>query len=223
VVLAGLPNVGKSSLLNRLAGKDAAIVSPLPGTTRDIVEAHVNLAGLPVILQDTAGLRATTSDVVETEGVSRANAALSRADLVLWIASPDVAASWASPSFDSDALWVWNKADLGPIALGPAGGQPYLAISTQTGEGVSGLERCLVDRLQQLVSEGEAAIVTRQRHRDRLTAMLQHLRAAGDLNQPLEIIAEEVRLATYEIGRLTGFVDVESLLDEIFREFCIGK
>jgi tRNA modification GTPase len=224
VVLAGLPNVGKSSLLNRLAGKDAAIVSPLPGTTRDIVEAHVNLAGLPVILQDTAGLRATTSDVVETEGVSRANAALSRADLVLWIASPDVAASWASPSFDSDALCVWNKADLGPIAPGAAGGgQPYLAISTKTGEGVSGLERRIVDKLQQLVSEGEAAIVTRQRHRDRLTAMLQHLRAAGDLNQPLEIIAEEVRLATYEIGRLTGFVDVESLLDEIFREFCIGK
>jgi tRNA modification GTPase len=221
--LAGLPNVGKSSLLNWLAKKDAAIVSPIPGTTRDVVEVHLNIQGVPIILQDTAGLRGIAGDVVETEGIARANAALGRADLVLWIASPDVIDSWVPRNLDSEALWIWNKADLGLPDHKSTGGGPYLAISTKTSEGMDVLERNLIDRLQSLVAEGESAIVTRQRHRDCLASMAKHLRAAAHLEQPLEIIAEEVRLAANDIGRLTGFIEVESLLDEVFREFCIGK
>lgn len=223
VVLAGRPNVGKSSLLNWLARKDAAIVSPIPGTTRDVVEVHLNLQGLPVILQDTAGLHGAASDWVETEGIARANAALGRADLVLWIASPDIIDSWASPTLDSDALWIWNKADLGLLDPETPEGRSYLAISTKTGKGLEVLEQNIIDRLLALVAEGESAIITRQRHRDCLASMSKHLRAAADLKQPLEIIAEEVRLAANDIGRLTGFIEVESMLDEIFREFCIGK
>jgi tRNA modification GTPase len=223
VVLAGLPNVGKSSLLNSLAQKDAAIVSPVAGTTRDIVEVHLNLGGLPIILRDTAGLRAPSSDEIEIEGIARANAALGEADLALWVASPDVPASWVPPSFDSDTIWIWNKADLALPDRKRENAERYLLVSAKTSEGIEALEKVMVDRLQSLVAGGEAAIVTRQRHRDSLQAMLKHLRAASRVEQPLEIIAEEVRLATYEIGRLTGFVEVESLLDKIFEEFCIGK
>jgi tRNA modification GTPase len=221
VVLAGMPNVGKSSLLNRLAGKEAAIVSPMAGTTRDIVEAHLSLAGLPVILRDTAGLRAIGSDVIEREGVARAQGAMGSADLVLWVASPDVAGSAVIPDLDSEVLQVWNKADLAP---GPASGQEdIIAVSSRTGEGLALLERELVNRLQHLVADGESAIVTRQRHREALTAMLNHLEMALETGRPLEIVAEEIRLATYEIGKLTGYVEVETLLDDIFREFCVGK
>jgi tRNA modification GTPase len=223
IVVAGLPNVGKSSLLNRLAGKDAAIVSPLPGTTRDVVEAHLNLRGIPVILQDTAGLRAAPSDAVETEGITRAGAAMRRADLVLWIMSGDVPDSWRPPTLDSEALWIWNKSDLVLPSTGDITAGPYLTVSCHTGEGFEGLQKAIVERLETLVAGGEAAVVTRQRHRDSLTATITHLRAAAKGEQPFEIITEEVRLAGQEIGRLTGFVDVEGLLDEIFAEFCIGK
>jgi tRNA modification GTPase len=223
VVLAGPPNVGKSSLVNHLAGKDAAIVSPIPGTTRDIVEAHVNIGGLPVILQDTAGLRSSVSDVIETEGIRRAKGALGRADLVLWIVSPDADGSQAIPEVDSAALWIWNKSDLGLPASKAGREWDYLVISLKNKEGLNSLERAIGERLQSLVASGEAAIVTRQRHRERLKSMLGHLRDAGSTGQPLEIIAEELRLAVHDIGRLTGFVEVENLLDEIFREFCIGK
>ncbi|HEY7747714.1 MAG TPA: tRNA uridine-5-carboxymethylaminomethyl(34) synthesis GTPase MnmE [Aestuariivirgaceae bacterium] len=222
VVLAGMPNVGKSSLLNRLAGKDAAIVSGLPGTTRDIIEVHVNLSGIPVIFQDTAGVREATGDAIETEGMARAQAAVKGADLVLWLAAPDVAGSDLRPKLDSEPLWIWNKSDLrAPPEC--ARGEPYLAVSTTAGEGVGVVEEAVVTRLHQLVQQGEAAIVTRQRHRDCLQSMLEHLDAATNSSLPLEIVAEEVRLAAASIGRLTGHIEVESLLDEIFREFCIGK
>ena len=222
VVLAGPPNVGKSSLMNRLTRKDTVIVSPIPGTTRDVVEAHLKIEGLPVILQDTAGLRAPTKDSIETEGMTRATSALGRADLVLWICSPDVQSS-QEPPIDSEVLRVWNKADLGMQPAEARGPQHYYAISTRTGQGMMELETALSRRLNGLVKEGESALVTRQRHREGLTAMLSHLKAAMIPGQPLEIKAEEVRLAVHEIGLLTGHVEVESLLDKIFKEFCIGK
>jgi tRNA modification GTPase len=218
VVLAGMPNVGKSSLLNCLSRKEAAIVSPVAGTTRDVVETHLSLSGMPVILRDTAGLRSAGSDVIEQEGVARAQGAMGSADLVLWVASPDVADSAALPALDSDVIRVWNKSDL---AARP-GGEDLIAVSSWTGEGLALLEQELVRKLQFLVAEGESAIVTRQRHREALTAMLSHLRAA-QAGGPLEIVAEEIRLAAHEIGRLTGYVEVETLLDDIFREFCVGK
>ena len=222
VALAGPPNVGKSSLMNRLTRKDTVIVSPIPGTTRDVVEAHLNIEGLPVILQDTAGIRAGLGDAIEREGVARANNALSRADLVLWIVSPDVLSSQRLP-VDSEALWVWNKADLGMPPSKEGSGQRYHVISTKTGQGLSEFEAELAQQLNALVKEGESALVTRQRHREGLAAMLQHLQAALIQSQPLEIKTEEIRLAVVEIGRLTGHVEVESLLDKIFKEFCIGK
>lgn len=222
VVLAGPANVGKSSLMNRLTRKDTVIVSPVPGTTRDVVEAHLNIEGLPVILQDTAGLRGSTQDAIESEGMARATTALGRANLVLWIRSPDVQALQEPPLIDSDVLWVWNKADLGPPPT-QVGSRTYYAVSAKTGDGLSELEAVLAERLNILVKDGESALVTRQRHREGLTSMLEHLNAARIGGQPLEITAEEIRLAVHEIGRLTGHVEVESLLDKIFKEFCIGK
>ena len=223
VVLAGPPNVGKSSLMNRLTRKDTVIVSHIAGTTRDVIEAHLRLEGLPVILQDTAGLRAETGDAIETEGMARANSALGKADLVLWISSPDLPQSEALPVIDSEVLRVWNKVDLGPPPAKAAECQPYFAISTITGQGLSDLEAAVADRLNALVKDGESALITRQRHREGLNAIFQHLNAALVPGQSLEIMAEEIRLAVHEIGRLTGHVEVESLLDKIFREFCIGK
>jgi tRNA modification GTPase len=223
VVLAGPPNVGKSSLMNRLTREDTVIVSPVPGTTRDVVEAHLKIEGLPVILQDTAGLRGETRDAIESEGMARATSALGRADLVLWIGSPDIEGSQELPTIDSEVLRVWNKADLGPPPAGQEESRHYHAISAKTGEGLKELEGALAARLNLLVKDGESALVTRQRHRDGLGAMLGHLKAALIRGQPLEITAEEIRLAVFEIGRLTGHVEVESLLDKIFKEFCVGK
>jgi tRNA modification GTPase len=224
IVLAGAPNVGKSSLLNRLGGKDAAIVSPIPGTTRDLVEVHLNLAGIPVILQDTAGLRAASDDPIEQAGMARAGKALGGADLILWMASPDVASPAGEPPFDSDVIWIWNKCDLAlPRAAAPDGGS-YLATSSVTGEGLSDLEAEIIARLQRLAANGETALVSRRRHREALVSMTLHLRSALKKPAPaLEIITEELRLAAVDIGRLTGHIDVESLLDLIFRDFCIGK
>jgi tRNA modification GTPase len=224
IVLAGAPNVGKSSLLNRLGRKDAAIVSPIPGTTRDMVEVHLNLAGIPAILQDTAGLRAASHDPIEQAGMARAGKALGGADLVLWLSSPDVASPPHDPPFDSDVIWIWNKRDLAlPRAAAPDR-RPYVLISSATGEGLSDLEAEITARLKRLSAIGETALVTRLRHREALVSISLHLRSALKKPAPaLEIITEELRLAAVEIGQLTGHIDVESLLDLIFRDFCVGK
>jgi tRNA modification GTPase len=224
IVLAGAPNVGKSSLLNRLGQKDAAIVSPIPGTTRDLVEVHLNLAGIPAILQDTAGLRATSADPIERAGMARAGKALGAADLVLWLSSPDVASPPPDRRFDSDAIWIWNKRDLALPEKAAPDGRPYMTVSSVTGEGLSELELEITARLQRLAAAGERALVTRMRHREALVSIQFHLRSALKKPAPaLEIITEELRLAAVDIGRLTGHIDVESLLDLIFRDFCIGK
>jgi tRNA modification GTPase len=224
IVLAGAPNTGKSSLLNLLAGKDAAIVSPIPGTTRDLVEVHLNLTGMPAILQDTAGLRDASDDPIEQAGMARAGKALGGADLILWLSSPDVASPIHAPPFDSDVIWIWNKRDLAlPRGVAPDG-RPYVTISSATGEGLSDLEVEITARLKVLAGRGETALVTRPRHREALVSMSLHLRSALRKPDPaLEIITEELRLAAVDIGRLTGHIDVESLLERIFRDFCIGK
>jgi tRNA modification GTPase len=224
IVLAGAPNVGKSSLLNRLGGKDAAIVSPIPGTTRDLLEVHLNLAGIPVILQDTAGLRSVSDDPIEQAGMARAGKALGGADLILWLSSPDVANLAHEPPFDSDVIWIWNKRDLALPEEAAPDGRPYVAISSVTGEGLSDLKVAITARLQQLTAMGETVLITRRRHREALVSMRHHLLSAlGKPTPALEIITEELRLAAADMGRLTGHIDVESLLDLIFREFCIGK
>ncbi len=221
VVLAGPPNAGKSSILNQLARKDAAIVSPIAGTTRDVIEVHLNMEGLPVVLQDTAGLRAGSPDTIEQMGMARTTRAIEGADLVLWIEAPDAGGS-PSPQPAERVIRVWNKCDLVSERAGqPAG---LLAVSCKSGKGLDELTRRIVEELGQNLAVGEPALVTRQRHHDCLERVLAHLtRAASRGGGPLEIVTEEIRLAAQEIGRLAGHIDVESLLDEIFRDFCIGK
>jgi tRNA modification GTPase len=223
VVIAGPPNVGKSSLLNALAGRNAAIVSDIPGTTRDIVEVAMTLGGLPVTLRDTAGLRPASADPLEVIGMGRTRAAMEEGDLVLWLDSPDVEAEPPEAAIDSDTLWIWSKCDLKAWA-GRRGGIEPLAVSAKSGAGLQELETEIVRRLTRQVSDADGALVTRQRHRDCLVAMRDHLRTAtGRSEGELELMAEDLRLTARALAAIAGHVDVESLLDAIFREFCIGK
>ncbi|GAA3844713.1 tRNA uridine-5-carboxymethylaminomethyl(34) synthesis GTPase MnmE [[Pseudomonas] carboxydohydrogena] len=219
VAIAGPPNAGKSTLLNRLARREAAIVSPHAGTTRDVIEVHLDLDGYPVTLIDTAGLR-ETSDPVEQEGVRRARARAEAADLVLWMCETD---DDVPPSFSDGApRWVVrNKIDLAAV---PAGGEGTFAISAATGQGVDPLVGALVEFAQTYFGGGEAVLVTRARHRTLLTETVEALGRAGQrAGEGDEIVAEELRIAIHTLGRLLGRVDVEEILDSIFREFCIGK
>jgi len=222
VVILGPPNAGKSSLMNALAQRDIAIVSDLAGTTRDIIEAHLNLGGYPVIVTDTAGLRAETADAIEKEGMSRARARAAEADLkiVLFEAAAGLAET-EREMIDTDTLPVANKTDLAAEAAVPDGA---IGLSVKTGAGM----KELLDRLTAEVARryalprDHAPLLTRQRHRDTLEECYTCLEKS--LTAPLpELAAEDLRLALRALGRLTGRVDVESLLDVIFRDFCIGK
>ncbi len=300
VAIAGPPNAGKSTLINRLARREAAIVSPYAGTTRDVIEVHLDLGGLPVTLLDTAGIR-ETDDPVELEGVRRAQARASEADLVLWVvdareagpmAEPGHQAAGAAPaspatgpmaqglgSADNDnavpgerdaqalspAPVVWlvrNKIDLidqsvrrsesakqsmGNNEPRPTPNKPLkniakneltakneseaakyeyeFNISAVSGDGFEPLLRELNHFAERYMAGAEAALVTRQRHRQTLEDCLAALRRA--LTEPAasreDLLAEELRVAAQALGRLTGRVDVEDILDVIFRDFCIGK
>jgi tRNA modification GTPase len=225
VAILGPPNVGKSSLLNALARRDAAIVAAEAGTTRDVVEVHVELAGHAVVLADTAGLR-EAEGAVEKEGIRRALLRADQADLrvvmtnaVDWPAVEPMAASLV----DAASLVVVNKVDLRGVPEGAAlGGRPVLPLSLATGEGLDVLVAGLTDRVVGLVAGGDAAVVTRQRHAEGLAECRRALLDAGGAMTP-ELAAEELRRAMTALGRLTGRVDVEDVLDAIFREFCIGK
>lgn len=217
VVLAGPPNAGKSTLLNALAQRDVAIVSPIPGTTRDTLEVHCDLGGIPVVIVDTAGLR-ESDDLIEREGVARAQARAAKADLVLWLVPPEESKGHPPPA--RQVLRVGTKADLNRIRH-----DCDLLVSAATGEGM----RELIDRLS---LEADAALgqtdalLTRERHRRALERAQASLRAAMNLlgrQGPVELVAEEVRLAARAFGEITGRVDVEEVLDRLFSSFCIGK
>ncbi|MEO1224823.1 MAG: tRNA uridine-5-carboxymethylaminomethyl(34) synthesis GTPase MnmE [Pseudomonadota bacterium] len=218
VAILGAPNAGKSSLLNALARRDAAIVSDIAGTTRDVIEVHLDLKGFPVVLADTAGLR-ETADRIEDEGVRRALARAERADLklllydgALWPAKDATTADLR----DGDAIEIVAKAD-----LLPATDDLPLAISTVTGAGLDDL----LDRLAEAVASrlaGSGPALTRARHRAALEDAKAALDRAMTAHSP-ELVAEDVRLSVRAIGRITGRVDVEDLLDVVFRDFCIGK
>ncbi len=219
MVILGAPNVGKSSLLNALARRDAAIVSAQAGTTRDIVEVYLNLGGYPVVLADTAGLR-VSDDEVEAEGVRRAQARGQGADLkiVLYDCSvaPEADAAVRALAGDNGVL-VASKVDL--AAAAPAHG---LAVSTKTGEGLAALMRRLEAEAKLRMVGGGLPGLTRLRHRQGLEecrdALLRGLAQADE-----ELVAEDVRLAARHLGRITGRVDVEDILDIVFNDFCIGK
>lgn len=218
VVILGAPNAGKSSLLNALLRREAAIVSSIAGTTRDVVEAHLDLGGWPVTLADTAGLR-ETADEIESEGVRRALQRAERADLKLVVAEagrplpPE-----AARLLDADALLVLSKIDLAPEADRSAG----LAVSAVTGEGLPELRAALEREAARRLDAGPAPALTRARHRAALQDCVAALRRALQATE-LELVAEDLRLAARALGRITGRVDVEDVLDAVFAEFCIGK
>ncbi|GBD49273.1 tRNA modification GTPase TrmE [Methylopila sp. Yamaguchi] len=219
IAIVGAPNAGKSSLLNALARREAAIVTDIPGTTRDVVEVHLDLDGYPVILADTAGLRAT-DDLVEREGVRRATARAADAELVLWMresASPD---EMLAPS-TGGALWtIASKADLTSAAPEWAD----WSISTHTGAGLDDLVAALGAAARDGLG-GDHVGLTRARHRDAIQAAGVEMRVALDHWETLpdEFLAERLRRAATELGRVAGRVGVEDVLDRLFASFCIGK
>jgi tRNA modification GTPase len=220
VVLAGPPNVGKSSLLNRLAQREAAIVSATPGTTRDVIEVHLDLAGVPVIVSDTAGLREGSADDIEAVGMERTRATMAGADLVVWVTAPSIGDR--PTTLDSEALWILNKCDL--LERTATGESDQLLVSAKLGHNVDVLVERLSDWARQRFASAESALITRERQRRALGTCCEHLdRAAAADGLPIELVTEEVRLAARALARLVGRIDVEDLLDVVFRDFCIGK
>lgn len=228
IAILGPPNAGKSRLLNRLARRDVAIVSERAGTTRDVIEVHLDLGGLPVILADTAGLREPGDDI-EGEGVRRTRLRAAEADLRLLVF--DIR-DW--PRLDratlalagAESVVVLNKADLAggalPDAPAPLPGRPMLALSARTGQGVPDLLAWLERWAGERLSGAAGPALTRERHRQALVACRTALDRAAVAVLP-ELAAEDIRLAVRALGRITGRVDVEDVLDAIFQEFCIGK
>ncbi len=209
-VVGGAPNVGKSSLVNALASRDVAIVSPIPGTTRDALETRVVLGGVPVTLVDTAGLR-DAEDAIEAEGVRRARARAKEADLVVTVVPAGMRTE------PGHGLLVANKIDLGGAV--PAGA---IGVSALTGEGLDALRAALADRARALTQQEGPPPLTRARHRAALAEAVERLRGARAADWP-ELRAEDLRLALRALGRIAGHVGVEDILDTLFSQFCIGK
>jgi len=220
LTLIGPPNAGKSSLLNALAKRDVAIVAETPGTTRDVLEVKLDLGGYAVVVADTAGLR-DVADAVENEGVRRALARAESSDLVLLLldgSAPDPFAGLPPGIADRAVLTVWNKCDL-PWPERHQG----LQLSLKTGEGFEQLLRAIERKVaERLDLPGEAPVLTRARHRYALEQAVVSLKRALAADEA-ELFAEDLRLAARWIGRITGRIDIEDLLDVIFRDFCIGK
>jgi tRNA modification GTPase len=236
VAISGPPNVGKSTLMNHLARREVAIVSPHAGTTRDVIEVQLDLDGYPVTLIDTAGIR-QTDDPVELEGVRRARMRAAEADLVLWMTDPQHQQStMARDSLAAEAsVWVIrNKIDLdagnrinpSESANGRAeeGSSPEFRVSASRGDGIPELIAGLVSFARNYFGSGEGALIGRERQRSLLQQSVNALqRSISAAREGEELAAEELRAASYFLGRLLGRIDVEDVLDAIFREFCIGK
>jgi len=224
VAIIGPPNAGKSSLLNTLARREAAIVSAIPGTTRDVIEVHMNLGGYAVMLADTAGLR-EAGDLIEDEGIRRARMRAAVADLKIAVfdgATHPARDAATAALVDADTLVVVNKADLisnSPTSVQSGAGQ---FISVKTGAGLEAFVAELQRRICSKADSGAAMPLTRARHRKALEECVDALARARAASLP-ELAAEDLRLAARALGRLTGRVEVEEILDVVFRDFCIGK
>ncbi len=219
VAIVGAPNVGKSSLLNALAGRDAAIVSERAGTTRDVVEVRLDLGGFAVTVADTAGLR-ESEDSIEREGVRRAEVVARSADLRLVVYDGSTGLDGAARAFlGADSITVCNKIDLGCEGVP---GEDAVFVSARTGQNVDALIGVLTARVSELLGGAGGVPLTRERHRIALQLCLEGLDRAGATDS-VDLKAEDLRLAVSALGRITGRVDVEDVLDVIFSEFCIGK
>jgi tRNA modification GTPase len=226
VAIAGPPNVGKSTLMNQLARREVAIVSPHAGTTRDVIEVQLDLDGYPVAVVDTAGIR-ETDDPVEQEGVRRARGRAAEADLVLWLSdveSENIAHESVAP------VWlVRNKIDLGTAGMSATpserlAGAGEFRISARRGDGVAELVAALIAFAQEYFAANESGLISRERQRMLLQQTVDSLQRSIDMiDRGEELAAEDLRRAAYSLGRLLGRVDVEDILDVIFRDFCIGK
>ena len=263
ICILGPPNAGKSSLFNVLAQKDAAIVSNIAGTTRDVLELSLNLGGIKCVLSDTAGVRTTSQDVIEQEGIKRAKAVAQKADVVVAMVEVGDAEygldilqdvlSQSSSDIDTPAtedaldprnvLLVLNKMDLKSNIVGPQTTKSWLSeantfeISCHTNEGIDSFLEALTDTVTSRVSGGssgtgsggasEGSLITRTRHRQHIQSAVEALERFDTLSQQgtmvVDMAAEELRLAASEMGRVTGAVDVEDILDVLFADFCIGK
>ena len=235
VVIAGKPNAGKSSLLNKLAGDEVAIVTDMPGTTRDVLRQQVHLDGLPLNLADTAGLRAAV-DVAEAEGVRRARSEIARADRVLYIVDAGVAGGNDADQWEAElahlppgvpVTLIFNKIDLTgmPARLDDRTSPPRIFLSARTGDGLPLLRTHLQVSAGYLKSES-GALAARRRHLDALSRARQHVQSAADIlntTRAFELFAEDLRLAQHALGEITGEFTSDDLLTEIFGSFCIGK
>jgi tRNA modification GTPase len=228
VVILGAPNAGKSSLLNALSKRDAAIVSETAGTTRDVIDVHLDLAGYPVLLSDTAGLRAEElathgQDAIEAEGIRRGMARARDADIKIVMFDAGLPSDPQSIALiDDQTLVVANKCDLPNTFEKTLQGRDVIHLSAATNTGIDELIKQITRRLDQLIGGHEGVSLTRTRHRAALEHCVFALREA--LNpKDTELAAEDLRAAISALGRITGRVDVDDLLDVIFRDFCIGK
>ncbi len=214
VMIVGPPNAGKSTLLNSLARRDLAIVSEIPGTTRDMIEAHLDLDGLPVTLIDTAGLR-EAADAIERIGVDRVLQRIETADLALWLS----AGGKEPPALarQVDVLRVATKSD---VLATP---EEWIGVSALSGEGLEALLREITVRAKARLGDGGSALLIRERHRRALEEAASAINAALSGEKDLEFIAEDLRSAARALGRISGVVDVEDVLDAVFSHFCIGK
>ncbi|MDO9247532.1 MAG: GTPase, partial [Phenylobacterium sp.] len=230
IALVGAPNAGKSTLLNALVGREAAIVTATPGTTRDVIEVPLRLAGYKVLLADTAGLR-DTHDEIEAEGVRRARAWAAAADLRIWVV--DGASSAIDPppeELSAGDLCVINKSDLNPgddtgraVVEARALELELHRISARDTTHVGVILAALTDQVLQRLSGDELPTATRRRHKDLLTEALARLEHALAVDGSPELAAEDVRLAGRALDRITGAIDPEDVLDRVFATFCIGK
>ncbi|TLG76857.1 tRNA uridine-5-carboxymethylaminomethyl(34) synthesis GTPase MnmE [Methylocystis sp. B8] len=212
VIILGRPNVGKSTLINALTQRDLAIVSAIPGTTRDMIEAHLDIGGLPVTLIDTAGLR-EAADEIERIGVDRTLARVETADLALWLSD----AAEPPPRSDIETIHVATKTDLRPAV------DAAIGVCALSGEGLETLAAAIEAHARARLGDGVAALITRERHRLALEQAVASVETVIGGAGALELLAEDLRRAGQALGRIVGAVDVEDVLDAVFSRFCIGK
>ena len=230
IALVGAPNAGKSTLLNALAGRDAAIVTAQPGTTRDVIEVPMVLGGYKALLADTAGLLDTV-DEVEAEGVRRARAWAVSADLRLWVVDSSAVEAPEPPAeLGAGDLILITKRDLPKapagsqaVAMAERLGLPSAKVTARAPSDIAWLTATLTERVVEALAGAEPPAATRLRHRDLLTEAAERLRSAQAEDARLELSAEDVRLAARALDRITGRIDPEEVLGRIFSTFCIGK